>query len=179
MRTWAIAAVLVLATTPVSADHVGIYDDTLGGPCFGPPPGPGAPFTMYILHEQATGSTGGRWNVASIAPNLIVLGSQCAGGVSIPVIPTDGMLASYGGCLAGTIQACQVMYLSLGGGFDGCNHLTVTPFAGDAQVQVLDCADQFHGATAGHFSFNISGQCDTCVLATEETTWGSVKALYR
>jgi len=177
MRHWAIAVVLVLASTPVSADHIGIYDDTLGGPCFGPPPPTGS-FTMYILHEQSAGSLGGRWNVANNS-NIVVLGSQCAGGLSIPIIPLEGLVASYGGCTASPITACQVMFFSFGTPFEGCNHLVVTPYSGDSQVQVLDCANQFQNASAGYFSFNINGFCNTCVLATEATTWGSVKALYR
>jgi hypothetical protein len=43
----------------------------------------------------------------------------------------------------------------------------------------MDCAEQQHDATAGYFSFNITDECDTCVLAVESTTWGKVKALYR
>lgn len=177
MKLWAITAVLVLASAPAIADHIGIYDDTLGGPCFGPPP-PLGPFTMYILHESSAGTLGGRWNV-TINSNLLVLSSQCAGGVSIPIIPTDGMIASYGGCTVSPITACQLMFFSLGTPFEGCNHLVVKPFLGDTEVQVLDCADQSHSATAGYFSFNLSGACDTCVLATEDTTWGSIKAMYR
>ncbi len=177
MRRWAIAVVLVLASTPAFADHIGIYDDTLGGPCFGPPPALG-PFTMYILHESSAGTVGGRWNV-TVDPNLLVLGSQCAGGISIPIIPVDGMVASYGGCTASPITACQLTFFSLGAPFQGCSHLVVTPFSGDSEVQVLDCANQSQNATAGFFSFDINGNCPTCVLATEQSTWGSVKALYR
>jgi len=179
MKSWAIAAVLLLATTPVSADHIGIYDDIYGGPCFGPPPAPSVPFSMYILHEQSAGTIGGRWTVVSSTNNLIPITYQCAGGISLPFNPIDGMAASYGGCVVSPINACQVMYLSLGAPFEGCNHLTVKPFSGDSQIQVLDCAQQFHDATGGSFSFSLTGDCDTCVLSTETTTWGSVKALYR
>jgi hypothetical protein len=90
------------------------------------------------------------------------------------------MVASYGSCQASPITACQLMYLRISTApFQGCNHLTVTPYFGDSEVQVLDCAQQSQNATAGYFSFDLGGNCDTCVLATEATTWGSVKALYR
>ena len=81
--------------------------------------------------------------------------------------------------MASPITACQVTFFSFGEPFQGCNHLVVTPYLGDSQVQVLDCANQFQNATAGYFSFNITQSCDTCVLANEPTTWGAIKAGYR
>ena len=179
MRPFAIAAVLVFAATPVSADHIGIYDDTSGGPCFGPPPPPYSYVTMYVLHEQSAGSLGGRWSVVLNGIYLIAFGYQCAGGVWVSADPFN-MVASYGSCQSSPITACQIEYLLVSDTpIEGCNHVRVTPYLGDNEVQVLDCAQQFQNATAGHFSFDRGGNCDTCVLATEATTWGSVKALYR
>jgi hypothetical protein len=63
-----------------------------------------------------------------------------------------------------------------------CATLEVVPYPGEDYLRAWDCSgNAVEARTFGPLWVNYIPSCGSlwCVLATEETTWGRVKALYR
>jgi hypothetical protein len=173
---------LALAITMVAgyamADDIGIFTDQVGGTnCEYTATGIG-PLDVYVVH-RTTGATGSQFklvNSSSWSFNASVLGGYLAIGDAF----VDLSLA-YGGCLAGPSLA--VVKLS---GFTfpfpapPCGQISVVAAPNKPGVIAVDCGFAELPATAGKIVFGNDGTCP-CIEpnATEESTWGKVKSLYR
>jgi hypothetical protein len=95
---------------------------------------------------------------------------------------TDGVSVAYG-CVD-TNSGFEVVRLTyqLFGTSMPCSALQVVPRPGVSSIYVTDCTfNEVPTQTVGPFFFNWSPTCGSlwCFIATEPTTWGKVKALYR
>lgn len=141
---------------------------------------PGILFTVYVVHTASPGAKGSTWRIENTS-SAFSLGGSC-GGLSITGDPFTGISVNYGGCLGGAFTICQLSFISFVSPIPGCYHVNVRPFPGNSAVEVVGCDDTARSVTGGYFSFDPHGKgggCDDCATATEPTTWGSVKALYR
>ena len=180
MRIFYLVCCLVLLSVPASANHIGIYAEQTGGACSVTP----VPVitTLYVVALQSTGTDGAAFKVnAAIPAGITPIGASPINFICVTDCnPYEG---------AGAIRTCSadawpmysLTFLTTGPvNLSTCNHLTVTAYPGQSTPALQDCADNIMPATGGSFSFvSGPGQCSDCALATEPTTWGSVKALYR
>ena len=63
-----------------------------------------------------------------------------------------------------------------------CYQLNVVASPGDGTAVAVDCKGNDRYSSSGFFTFDLYGKgvyCFDCQAATEPSTWGSVKALYR
>lgn len=159
-------AVLMISSVAM-ADHFGVYSDGSGASCALGAAGAFNP-NGTVIEKFSLGSTGCRFKVAFPAGTAVF-------GFNTPYVPvgaiqTDLSLA-YGTCLTGSIVLGTINAIYGAGQGD--------VLAADLQPAIIytDCSFGEYHATGG--SFYVGNQGDCHEVATEPTTWGSVKALYR
>ncbi len=177
---------LTLCAGVAMADHIGLYNEAAGTNCFRSAawnPDGGSNF-VYVIQKFNTNSTGSefRINNASGAPysSFTVVAAFLTIGA-----PEAGISVSYGSCIvAPSFQIMRLRYADdeiLGLAPTPCGKMEVVenPGAVPPVRQTADCNSFPHPATGG--SFYWGGNCPGCAdpTATERTTWGGVKALYR
>ena len=188
MRHWAVAVVLVLASSPVLADHIGIYNDSNGIMCGGQlQPAPSINY-VFIIHEGSAAAKASKWRIAHEIPVISVSFNLTNPYLEIYPIGDPlgtGSTISYLDCRPSPYVIGSVGFLYFGGPVTGCDHLLIEAHQGDGFYPpettpvFADCGDATQIATGGTFSFNPVG-CDTCApLPVQTSTWGAVKALYQ
>jgi hypothetical protein len=185
---------LSLAMTLVAgvamADNFGIYTDPLGaGEDCTAVPLTFQPFSMYVVHQiTGSGATGSEFMVAGTsATGWTFNGATVMGGFLAIGSPTTGVSLAYGGCLAGpAIGVVQLNFFGFAppaGGNPMCGFLEIvaSPTALGGIIKAVNCNFAEVQATGGYGWVNSDGNCVACgpVIATEESTWGKVKSLYR
>ena len=154
--------------------------------------------TVYVVHTLSPGASGSTWKLDYAAPaNLVALGSSFAP-FSSTGDPYTGVAVDYGTCSSGSFVIGQLTYFkTTTDDVPGCYQLKVVAAPNKASVLASACDAGDRAITGGFFSFDadphgpvrnsgasssyarLGNLCDVCVSATEPTTWGSVKALYR
>jgi hypothetical protein len=177
----AVALVCTIAA-PSFADNISVYGDAAGNQCFlsglvSPP----AQNAFYIVHKLNAGSTAAQFKVTDTSG--LFAASQNTPYLSIGTWNTDLSLA-YGGCVIGNHVVMTLNFFWFGGA-PNCNQkLTIDPAPASpipGSIALVDCAlpsGNLEAATggSGYMSPACAGQC---AVATQSTTWGSVKALYK
>jgi hypothetical protein len=97
---------------------------------------------------------------------------------------TDGVAVGWGRCVDTEFGGFEIVRLTyqLYGTSARCSFLEVLPYPGFQSILALDCNyDLLPARTGGYMWVNYNRGCGSlwCILATEPTTWGKVKALYR
>jgi len=162
-------AVLMISSVAMADEHIGVYADGTGTNCnLGNIAGQFSP-TATVVERSTTGSTGSRFKVTFPVGTAFF-------GFTTPWVPvgalnTDLSLA-YGTCFTGTIVLGTINAIYGAG--------TGTLEKADLQPKIIytDCNFGEYEATGGYFYVNSTGPCED-ILATEPSTWGQVKALYR
>jgi len=159
-------SILLIASTAI-ADHIGIYRDSSGQSCR---LDPGYSTNGTIIHKFSLGATGSTFRVdLSHAPGSTFIAFHSPF-VPIGDLPT-GISIGYGGrCTTGNIVVGTIEAMLSPG------YLEVAPKIGFTVIEYTDCAGMY-SATGGRAFIGDDGDCVT--VATEQSTWGHVKALYR
>jgi hypothetical protein len=161
-------AVLMVSSVAM-ADHIGIYADNTGASCSLNVAGFST--TPTVIHKFSTGATASRWYIDS----------SLGGGASILAFTTsyttvgdihNDLSVGYGNCFTGSIVLGTLV---MTGGAPG--QLDVKTAIGQTNIIYTDCSFGEHQATGGTAYINSTGNCHE--VATENSTWGQVKALYR
>ena len=179
-----IAIVMVWASRAVgAAGTIDLFSDPVGGSCIIADHEPG-PLTIYVLHRNTEAVAAAQFAVVgdpgftasflsmTVPSNFLFIGT-----------PEDLSIA-YQGCLSGSFLIATLTYQGYGTS-TACSHVWVRPAPTSpipGEIAVLDeCS--FHlavGATWGPLVVNYLNQCPAwCIVATEPTSWGKIKALYR
>jgi hypothetical protein len=147
---------------------------------------PFTPTTVYVVHQSFShgSALGSAWRVENSAPDVIALGSSCDGVSIVQGDPFTGIWVSYGECRVTPFVICSLTYMkTTAETIPGCYNLNVRAFPGRSAPLTIDCDGIDRSIGAGFFTFDLYDakrfQCVDCVSATEQSTWGSVKALYR
>ena len=139
---------------------------------------------VHALHRLTPGVVSSRWMVRSGG------GFNCAFLNETIEVPghtgttQTGLYTFYGDCLPSNILVATMYYFCMGIS-PGCAYLEVVadPAAASGKIEIVDCNGATHyigGSGIIGLIMNNDGTCGLCYPpATETTTWGQVKALYR
>jgi hypothetical protein len=164
-------AVLMVSSIAMADEHIGVYTDNTGTNCnLGNIAGQFSFGGAHIVERTTTGATGSRFKV-TFPPGTTFVGFTTT---YVPVgnLTTDLSLG-YGTCLFGTFELGTINAIYGAG--------TGTLEKADLQPKIIytDCNFGEYEATGGFFYVSTTpGPCEP-VIATEPSTWGQVKSLYR
>ncbi len=171
-RTLLLLVSLLLISSVAMADHIGIYSDATGQSCQLGNPGQFNP-NVTVIHKFATGAIGSRFLItfpagtAFFGFNSSYLQSCDPG----PCVGND-LVFAYGSCRTGSIVLGTINAIY------GTGTLQVVHTDLVLDVLYTDCSFVEKAATGGKAYVGTTGNCNE-PLATEASTWGSVKSLYR
>jgi hypothetical protein len=159
-------AVLMISSVAMSAPHYGVYSDCSGSSCSLVA---GFTQTIALVEKFSTGTTGCRLKVAFPAGTNFF-------GFTTPYVPigtlTSDLSLGYGVCLTGTNCLGTIAAILAPG--------TAQVLAADTFANIIytDCS---FGELIGHGGTAYIGGTGDCnePNATQPSTWGQVKALYR
>jgi hypothetical protein len=172
--------VLMLGATMAfaQAGSLGIFADPAGASC-NLVAGPASGLALfYVVHVFTPGATGSEYSAPK--PACLTLAQWLSDSNAFPVTVGNsqiGVSVGYGTCRAAPILVQTLQYFILGPNPTCCRY-PVLPHPVNGGPNVVDCADNLLVATGGQGIINsVVGQC-VCDVPVQDTTWGSVKALY-
>lgn len=158
-----VAALMI--SSVAMADHIGVYADATGASCDIPV---GFQSNVSVIHKFSAGGTGSRWSLPLPAGTNFF-------SFSTPFTPVGNMLTDlslgYGQCLNGSIVLGQIVAILTPGA------IQVVAAQGFPGIIYTNCSFAELPATGGSGYIGGTGNCNE--VATEPSTWGQVKALYR
>lgn len=166
--------ILLLAVSMMSlanaamADQIGIYNDATGSSCqiatgFNP--------NVVIIHKLSLGTTGSRFKMV-FSPGSTFF-NFATPFTTIGSLTTD-LEVQYGQCLTGSFVVGYVVAVFQPG------TLEIAPADGaEGYVIAYNCVPVQRYAYTNSACVGGVGNCCSTPVATEPTTWGAVKALYR
>ena len=187
-----ISAVLAAGTVHAQSDYIGIFTDGSYDNCEFSDDSPDT-LTAYVVHKNMPFSTGSRASRFQVRSGGGFTGTWISEQVasyawySDPLAignSQDGVAVAYILCLPSPILIVTVKYWCVGTS-PPCSYLEVVPDPKSINdsIESVDCDYNLVLSTEGRrLYFNSDGTCDCAEgisTATESTTWGRVKALYR
>jgi len=179
MKPFALLMVCLLTlalAAPAFATAVGdisLYADDQGNSCN--ITAPAGILTVYVVHKFSDGgsATGSRFKV-TVPPGLAILAFTTT---FVPIGNISGDLSlGYGTCVSTTTSLGSILINSSGPA--ACSYLAVVAADNFANPIATDCLFGEYTIKTGQAIANPDGSCQ-CSVATEPTSWGRVKALYR
>lgn len=159
-------AVLMVSSVAM-ADHFGVYADNSGASC-SLAAGFQSGTTAAVIEKFSAGTTGSRFKVTLPAGSSFF-------SFSTPFTPigtlTSDLSLGYGLCLNGSVVLGNIIAIMNPGSGQ------VLPADLFTNIIYTNCEFAELPATGGTYYVGGSGNCNE--IATEPTTWGQVKALYR
>jgi hypothetical protein len=154
----------LMISSAAMADNISVYSDCTGASC---ELAVGFTSTAAVVHKFTTGATGSRFKCVLPAGSSFF--SFATGFTPVGNLMTD-LSVGYGTCLTGTICIGSIVAILNPG------TLSTTAADGFASIIYTDCVFAEKPAFGGDAYVGTTGQCP---LPTQQSTWGSVKALYR
>jgi hypothetical protein len=156
---------VLMISSVAMADHIGVYTDGTGSSCL---LAPGFTSTAAVIEKFSAGTTGSRFKV-SLPVGSVLFGFNTP---FTPVGKVDTDLAvAYGVCLTGDVVVGTLL-ANLANGTIQVLNSDILP-----NIIYTDCFFAEKVATGGTAHVGETGSCNE--VATEPSTWGQVKALYR
>jgi hypothetical protein len=182
-RLLIIALGLTLCASVAFGQHgaIGLYADPGYTSCFVSDVGP-ALVPIYVVHVLCVpGATGSQWKLQTGGGwNCIYTGEIVHTPVSIGAAQ-GGISLGYGGCLPCPNLLVTVNWFCQGIS-PACAYLEIVPDVlgtTSGTIEMVDCDFILRtGGVGSKLYANPDGSCDPCGIATRETNWGKVKALY-
>jgi hypothetical protein len=162
-----VVACLMISSVAM-ADHLGIYSDATGASCF-LGAAPGFYTTPTIMHKfSANGTTGVRFKVTvPVGSSIFAFNTTMAPNGQLG----SDMSVGYGACLNGSF-AVGTIVAQLAAGELKIETADLQPY-----LMMTDCTFTELPLTGGSAWVGTPGECHE--VATEQSTWGKVKSLYR
>jgi len=161
---------ILMVANVAMADHIGLYLDATGASCVLPAGGYFTGLQANVLQKFSLGATGLRFSLSLPAgSNVLAFSSVFTASGTLGADMTVG----YGSCQTGTINVGAIIgTLTAGVAQAG-------PAQGFPQIIYTDCATFAEKPASGGTAYIgvTPGSCNE--VATEPSTWGQVKALYR
>ena len=159
-----------------------IFSDVQGTDCLVSDTHPGT-ITIYVFHHT-NGATASQFRIATDAG---FTGTYISHQVAPPFLdlgtPPDDYAVSYCCfCYVGSFLVTTINYLGFGTSAP-CSHMSIEPAPTSpipGEVAIVNCDfDVSIGHTSGPAVVNFSSCPAWCINATEPSSWGAIKALYR
>jgi hypothetical protein len=170
----------LMVASVATADHIGIYSDASGQSCnLGNIAGQFST-SAAVIHKFALGATGSRFKATFPAGTSFFAFNSTY--VTVGSLLTD-ISVGYGSCRTDCIVLGTMLAIY------GAGRLQIQ--AADLQVAIVftDCSFAEHFATGGSGWVSVDNDCTPVIqsavaaqcgiLPVEQSTWGSVKSLYR
>ena len=158
-------SVLMIANVAM-ADHIGIYSDATGQSCNIGFPGQFNP-NATVIHKFASGATGSSFGF-TCPPGTAFFGFNSP--YYICEFDCDHFSLGYGQCRTGSIVLGTINAIY------GVGTVQVVHSDSFSDIIYADCSFELKVATGGSAYVGTTGDC---TVAVEQSTWGSVKVLYR
>jgi len=182
MKRFGLIVVLVagLAST-ASAQGVGklgIYGDTAGNSCNILDQGAPAIRPVYVVHkfDPGEGATASRFKIVATNVTMTFLGTS----TSYAVLGAwdTGISIGYGQCVNTTTSILTINFFGVGANA-ACARFDMVPDPIPAAIQITTCDfGDVNVPNGGSAIVNPDANCQ-CNIATNQSTWGGVKALYK
>jgi hypothetical protein len=159
-------------------DTIGLYADNLGTSCN---IGESYPLTyVYVVHVSPGGATASEFMAPKPACWTGAMWMQDIEIYGMPGNSQTGKSIGYGSCVTGTIHILTIVYFAQGTAEPCCVYPVLpAPWSPGGEVLIADC--DLNPVTAIGLASTVNGD-STCPcgypVSVDETTWGSVKALY-
>ncbi len=171
----ALAAPAFAQINPQVGD-ISMYSDDQGSNCNITANGGGAFLQPYMIQKFSNGGgcTGIRFKI-TVPTGMSIVGFSTQ---YVPVGSVAGDLSiAYGICQSTQFVVGQLQVLSLTAS-PACSYVSVVAADNFANPIATDCLFGEYPIKTGQAIVNADGSCP-CSVATEPTSWGKVKALYR
>ena len=179
-KTLILALTLTLLATAALADEISVWADTNGNTCTLNFVGPDL-YNAYVVHKTVAGTTGSQFKVNNNT-GWAFAAQVMNGFLAIGDAYTDLSLA-YGGCLAGpSIVVVQLTAAIFAAPASDCGIIEIVGAPGKTTILSVNCNFAEVPALTGVFYLGASASSDCYCgvpFATEQSTWGKVKSLYR
>jgi hypothetical protein len=155
---------------------ISAYADDQGSNCNITAAGGNSLVMVHLVHKfsDGGGATGARFK--AVFPTGFTFLGFTPTGVPIGDIRTDLSLG-YGVCITGTTDLGTVSLFSVTAS-PTCSYLSIVAADNFANPIATDCSFGEYTVKTGSAIVNPDGTCQ-CNIATQPTTWGKVKSLYR
>ena len=174
------AMILVVAATPALAQEgLGLYADNAGLSCQISDLVDGAVKRVYVIHNNSVGASGSEFLVDASSTTLAIFASTVPSSMLSIGSAETGISIAYNECKVGSFLVLTVSYDAFGTTAP-CSYIRMEPDpTAVPPVRVwADCISITHPFPGGVAIVNVNGGCP-CNVATQATTWGTIKALYR
>jgi hypothetical protein len=155
---------------------ISAYADDQGSNCNITAPGGGGLVTVFVVHKfsDGGGATGARFK--GVAP-----GGLSFVAFNTPFVPignfSQDLSLGYGLCITETTSLGSALYVNATAPA-ACSLLTIAAADNFANPIATDCLFGEYTVKTGSAIMNPTGACQ-CNIATQPSTWGRVKSLYR
>ena len=139
----------------------------------------GSPLTVYVVHKSPSGATGSVWRLSAPTGPTFFYNGGSVGNANILSIgdPVSGISLAYGGCINGDFLIYSLNFFATAP-VAPCTYMRLVEDPTQPAPISVDCNFAEVPVVAGQGILNATVACD-CDVATESTTWGKVKSLYR
>lgn len=171
---------LTAANAQPDSGYITAYADESGASCILHDDSPGT-FNVYVLHEDFIGANS--WQFMVVNSNGFTA-SYIGETVTPPLLSfgntQTGIAIAYPGCLSQDQLLVTITYQGLGTSGQ-CSYIEVVAHPGYAGILTQGCAFEILPTpTRGPLLVNPDASCTPwCIVPTRQTTWGSLKAMYR
>jgi hypothetical protein len=138
---------------------------------------------VYVYHRGNANVTGSAFRIGSGGGFTGEFVSVTFGaGFLVQGNIEEGVAVAYDGCVNGWSLHVATITYAVFGTSQSCSYLEILPYTEGGAIETYGCDFVMEPATGNtRLIVNHEPSCGPlwCVLSTEATTWGKVKALYR
>jgi hypothetical protein len=171
---------LVPFTALAGAGYLAIHGDEQGTSCDIANPAPGALVTVYVFHEfgiPGESAAESRFRIEVPSGWSFITFTATAGYTPVGDARSD-LSVGYPACVSAPVKIGSVLYISTPGA-PPCTQLRMEPPDRFPSILAFDCSFVEYSTVGQGVVINPQGSCCCQCLATEPSTWGRVKGLYR
>ena len=163
-----------------ASGSIGVFSDPAGTVCRWFVHSENLFFDAYVFHLNTLGASAAEFSVLTPPCGSIFFTGVVkdpAINLMIGNIDDPGASFGYGSCLVGNIPLATLTYFSGSPVPPDCCFIIIAPHLINGGPSMVDCSATLHNIPGENGIINPNIICQ-CTIATRETTWGGIKALY-
>jgi hypothetical protein len=159
--------------------NITVFADPAASSCFASDNAAGS-LILYIFHTNFSGMLTSNFRIAESSGFHAIYASET---IAVPAHVGDfrsGVLLGYGECQGGSLLLGTLTYTTLGTSVP-CSYLDVVAAPPYPWPATESCSfEDYPALPLGKLYVNPGAACQMwCTVATEQSTWGKIKAMYR